>query len=128
MTRVLIVDDYADSAEVLSQYLELNGYEISGVAKNGKEAVELYQKQKPDVVLMDLQMPEYDGYYGLKKIRQVDPESKIIIITGSLSAPTKNKLRELKASRTLIKPYESKNVIESIEQVLKNDVVSLSNS
>ena len=127
MTSVLVVDDYDDSADVLTQYLELNGFEISGIAKNGQEAVELYEKQKPDVVLMDLQMPEYDGYFGLENIRRIDPDSKIIIITGSLSPNTKNKLRDLEVSATLIKPYESKNVIETIEKVLKNDTVSLTN-
>ena len=128
LTSVLVVDDYDDSADVLTQYLELNGFEISAVGKNGQEAAELYEKLKPDVVLMDLQMPEFDGYYGLEKIRQIDPDSKVIIITGSLSPNTKNKLRDLEVSATLIKPYESKNVIETIEKVLKNDVVSLSNN
>ena len=127
MTSVLVVDDYDDSADVLTQYLELNGFEISSIAKNGQEAVELYEKQKPDIVLMDLQMPDYDGYFGLENIRRIDPDSKIIIITGSLSPNTKNKLRDLEVSATLIKPYESKNVIETIEKVLKNDTVSLTN-
>ena len=80
---VLIVDDDADLADSLKQLLELYGLEISGIAKNGKIGAELFSNLKPDVVLLDLMMPEYNGFYCYEKIRKVDRDAKIIIMTAN---------------------------------------------
>lgn len=71
MTKVLIVDDENDNLEVLGEFLGLKGLDVVGKAHNGHEAHELYKELKPDVVLSDVLMPEFDGYYGLQKIREL---------------------------------------------------------
>ncbi len=76
-TNVILVDDDKDTLEIFEDYLELKGVNVLATGKNGKEAVELYLKHKPDIVLLDVMMPEYDGFFGLKNIRRLDPNAKI---------------------------------------------------
>lgn len=114
MTRVLIIDDDKDTVEVLSEFLSL--YDIDVVAKghNGRDAVALYQEFKPDFVLMDVMMPEYDGFYGLSSIRTVDPTAKVIMITADLTTETEIKLQELKANAIIYKPFDMDKIINLI--------------
>lgn len=61
MARVIVVDDDPDTVEVFSEYLKLKGIDIVGTGSDGKEAVDLYQEFKPDIIILDMKMPEYDG-------------------------------------------------------------------
>jgi len=117
LIRVIVVDDESDVAEVLCEYLKIKKIEVVGRGNNGHDAFELYKKFKPDVVLMDLVMPNYDGFYGIKKIRDFDPKSKIMIISASLSTSYVQKLLELNVDSISLKPYDVNNVIETIHQV-----------
>ena len=80
---VIVVEDDFDSLEVLSEYLSLKDLNVLAKAKNGKEAVEIYQKFKPDVVLLDILMPGYDGFYAIENIKKVDPSAKVIFVTAA---------------------------------------------
>ena len=102
--KVIVVDDDIDTVEVFSEFLELNDVEVAGKAYDGKEAVELYEKIKPDIILMDVMMPVYDGIYAIERIRKINPNSKIIMITADLSVRTKQKLSELNVSGVIFKP------------------------
>ncbi len=113
----IVVDDERDIVEVFSEYLTIKGVEVKGVGFDGKEAVELYKKFKPDVVLMDVMMPKFSGFYGLQNIRQIDPEAKIIMITADSTERTYEKLKEFGASIILHKPYKIETILKSIEQV-----------
>jgi DNA-binding response OmpR family regulator len=126
MTSVIVIDDYDDAAEVLCEYLEMNNIKVLARGNNGREAVELYKKYKPDLVLMDLVMPKFDGYHGLQKIREFDPKAKIIMITGSLSQHTEKTLKGLQASATIVKPYETNHVIDTIKKVKNGYLMSSS--
>jgi len=117
----IVVDDDFDTVEVFSEYLELKEIDVVGKAYNGKEAVDLYQKLKPDVVFLDVLMPDYDGFYALEKIRQLNPDSKVIMVTASLTAQTEDLLKELNASAVIYKPYDIDNVIETVHRVLKQN-------
>ena len=116
MTTAIVIDDDADTVDVFCDYLELKDVKVLGRGYNGKVAVELYQKYKPDIVILDLMMPEYDGMYALENIRKIDPQSKIIIVTADLREDTAIKLSKLKPTRVFIKPYD----IEKISQVVAN--------
>src|SRR3972149_1134609 len=94
----LVVDDDPDTVEMFSDYLENKGVNVIGKAKDGKEGFELYKKLKPDVIFLDVIMPNYDGFYTLKKIREIDADAKIIMVTADFSPTTKKKLKELKAT------------------------------
>jgi len=117
----IVVDDDFDTVEVFSEYLELRDIDVVGKAYNGKEAVDLYQKLRPDVVFLDVLMPDYDGFYALEKIRQLNRDSKVIMVTASLTAQTEDQLKDLNASAVIYKPYDIDNVIETVHRVLKQN-------
>ncbi len=121
MVTSIIVDDDFDTVEVFSEYLELSDIDVVGKGYNGKDAVDLYQKLKPDVVFLDVLMPDYDGFYALEKIRQLDHDAKIIMVTASLTAQTSDQLKDLNASAIIYKPYDINNIIETVHRILKHD-------
>ena len=123
MTSVIVVDDDRDTVEVFCEYLAIKDIEVLGRGYDGKTAVELYKKHKPDVILLDVMMPDYDGFYGLENIRKINPDAKIIMVTADLTSDTEKKLVDLKASAMIYKPYEIDSVIETIEKVSKDNVV-----
>ena len=124
--RVLVVDDDTDTVEVFSEFLELKGIEVVGKGHDGKEAVEAYEKLKPDIVLMDVMMPVYDGFYAIEEIRKKDPHSKIIMVTADLSVKTKEKLKDLEVSGVIFKPYDIDRVLDVIYSMQKGQTVFLS--
>ena len=126
MPSVIVIDDDNDVLEVFSEFLQVKQIEILGKGRNGKEAVELYKKFKPDVVLMDLVMPEYDGFYGVENIRKHDPNSKIIIFSASLTPQYVEKLKKMKVNGISIKPYEMDGIIDMINKVTSDKTIDLS--
>ena len=117
MIKVIVIDDENDVTEVLCEFLKIKEIEVVGRGKNGKEAFELYKKHHPDIILMDLVMPNYDGFYGIEKIRKYDPKSKIMIISASLTHLYVKKLLKLNVNAILLKPYDLNNIVEKINQV-----------
>jgi DNA-binding NarL/FixJ family response regulator len=81
--KILIADDHALFRDSLRSLLEAHGLEVIGEARNGREAVELAKKLKPEVVLMDLSMPEMDGLSATKLISADQPEVKVVVLTAS---------------------------------------------
>jgi len=67
--KVLVVDDDIDTLEVFAEFLEIKDVNVVGRGHDGKEAVELFEKHRPDFVLMDVMMPDYDGFYGIEEIK-----------------------------------------------------------
>lgn len=114
MTTAIVIDDDTDTVDVFCDYLEIKNVQVLGKGHNGKIAVELYQKFRPDIVFLDLMMPEYDGLYALENIRRIDPESKIVIVTADLREDTAKKLASLKPTSVFIKPYD----IDKISQII----------
>ena len=106
----IVIDDDPDAVEMFSDYLENKGVNVIGKAKDGKEGFELYKKLKPDVVFLDVIMPNFDGFYTLQKIREIDSNAKIIMVTADFSPSTKKKLKDLKASDIIYKPYDGKAI------------------
>jgi len=82
--KVIVVDDDPDVVTLMSSQLEKKGITVIGKAYDGEEASVLYFTHKPDVLLLDLKMPNYDGHYAIEKIKQKDPNAKIIVISAYL--------------------------------------------
>ena len=122
MVKVIVVDDDIDTVEVFCEYLEIKDITVVGRGHSGKKAIELYEKLTPDIVLLDVMMPEYDGFYGLEHIKKINPEAKVIMVTADLTYDTEKKLKELNASAVIYKPYEIDSVIETIHKVSKGIV------
>lgn len=110
-TTALVVDDDPDAVEMFSDYLEIKGIQVVGKCKNGKEGFDMYEQLKPDVVFLDIMMPEYDGFYALKKIREINPNAKVIMVTADFTSETKKKLRELKPTDVIYKPYDVEKIL-----------------
>ena len=122
MVKVIVIDDDVDTVEVFCEYLEIKDITVLGRGYNGRTAVELYNKLKPDVVLLDVMMPEYDGFYALEHIRKIDTNAKVIMVTADLTADTEKRLKDLRASGIIYKPYEIDSVIEIIHNISKQKV------
>jgi DNA-binding NarL/FixJ family response regulator len=122
MVSVIVIDDDVDTVEVFCEYLEIKEIQVLGRGYDGKDAVELYEKLKPDIVLLDIMMPEYDGFYALENIKKINPEAKVIMVTADLSYDTE-KLGRLKTSAVIFKPYEIDKVIETIHKVHNGDTM-----
>ena len=119
MVKVIVVDDDVDTVEVFCEYLEIKDIKVVGRGYNGKTAVELYERYRPDIALLDVMMPEYDGFYGLENIKNINPAAKIIMVTADLTFDTEKKLKDLNASAVIYKPYEIDSVIDTIHKVYK---------
>lgn len=117
MAKILIVDDSRTSRRLLRGLLEEIGHEIIGEAVNGLDGIEKYKELKPDIVTMDITMPEMDGISALEKIRTEDKSAKVIMISA---AGQKNKIIEavkLGASDFIQKPFERELIINTIERI-----------
>ena len=124
---VILIDDYHDVTEVISEYLGFFSINVLATGSNGKEAVELYKKHMPDVVVSDFLMPQYDGLYEVQEIRKIDHNAKIIILTGSIDPKIHDKLKEAGVSWILPKPTPLNTLIEIIKKISLEDTVSVNN-
>ena len=95
---VIVIDDDEDTVRLFSEFLEEHEINVIGNGFDGISAVKLFKETKPDVVLIDLNMPNGSGFYAIKKILKIDPKVKIIAVTADSSSATEEKLKKLKIS------------------------------
>jgi len=111
---VIVIDDDEDTVRLFSEFLEEHEIHVLGKGFDGKTAVELYQEKKPDCVLIDIMMPNGSGVYAIKKIKEMDPNVKIIAVTGDSRYSTEQKLEKLKIP-IIYKPFQMDEVISKIQ-------------
>ena len=114
----IVVDDDQDTVDLFAEFLEICNVKVLGKAFDGNQAVELYQKIFPDVVFSDVMMPGYDGFYMLKKIRQINPHAIVVMVTGDVRPETMDKLKELKADAIVCKPFDMRQVVEAVNKLI----------
>ncbi len=114
--KVIIVDDDKETIGIFKNYLKTKGIAVLDVGYNGKQAVELYQRFRPDIVLLDVMMPYFDGLYGLAKIRELDPNAKVIMVTADLTVNTEEKLKRLNPTYIVYKPYDLDELGDIVEK------------
>lgn len=117
--RVLIVDDAAFMRMMIKDILTRHGYEIVGEAADGVQAVEKYQELHPDVVTMDITMPEMDGIQALREIRKIDLDARIVICSAMGQQTLVVDAVQAGALDFVVKPFHGERVIEAIERALK---------
>ena len=118
MAKVLIVDDAAFMRMMIKDILEKNGYEIVGEAANGAVAVEMYQKEKPDVVTMDITMPDVDGIEAVKRIKEIDPAAKVIMCSAMGQQSMVMEAIKAGARDFIVKPFQADRVLEAVQKVV----------
>ncbi|MCL2008950.1 MAG: response regulator [Synergistaceae bacterium] len=116
--KVLIVDDAAFMRMMLKDILQKNDYEIVGEAENGKLAVAAYQKYQPDIVTMDITMPEMNGIDAVKAIKTLDPGAKIVMVSAMGQQPMVIEAIQAGANDFIVKPFQPERVVEAISKVL----------
>ncbi|GEN54135.1 MULTISPECIES: response regulator [Halobacillus] len=116
--RILIVDDAAFMRMMVKDILTKNGYEIAGEAEDGKKAVELYAEEQPDLVTMDITMPEMDGITALKEIKGQYPDAKVIMCSAMGQQAMVVDAIQAGAKDFIVKPFQADRVIEAIQKAL----------
>ncbi len=117
MKKILIVDDAAFMRAALRQMLIKNGYEIVGEAENGNDAFEKYKTLMPDIVTMDITMPECTGIEALKMIKKFDKEAKVIMISAMGQEGMVIDSVLAGARSFIVKPFVESKVIEALSQI-----------
>ena len=118
MINILIVDDAAFMRMMTKDILEKNGFNVIGEASNGLEAIELYKKEKPDIVTMDITMPKVDGIEAVKLIKEYDNEAKIIMCSAMGQQAMVMDAIRAGAKDFIVKPFQADRVIEAINKVV----------
>ena len=114
MKRVLIVDDSRVSRKMVKNLLDNSGFEVVGEAINGREGYDLYLKLNPDVVAMDITMPEMNGIEALKLIREHNNDAKVVIISAAGQEDKKKEALEAGACGFITKPYANEDILEAL--------------
>ena len=117
MARVMIADDSDAIRLLLKKIVFLAEHELVGEAEDGTEAVEKFNAVKPDLLLLDLSMPEKDGLMVLKEIKETNPDAKIIVLSGDGNKEMINKCLEAGAVSFIPKPFDFDQVIKTLEEI-----------
>ena len=117
MARILIVDDSLFTRNTITKILTSGGHEVIPVDK-GSDAVDTVEKEKPDCMLLDLLMPDVDGYDVLRMLKDKSLPVPVIVVSADIQETTEKAVFELGAAGFLHKPVEEKTLLEIIQKVL----------
>ena len=129
MAKILIVDDAIFMRKMLSDILTKDGHEIVGEAENAKEAVTLFKKLKPDLVTLDIVMPEVDGMTAMRAIRDiVSTDQKAIILMVSAMGQEAFVVESIQAGAKdfIVKPFQPQTISTTVKRLLENRKASAS--
>ena len=121
MAKILVVDDAAFMRMMIKDILTKNGYEVAGEAENGNVAVSKYAEVKPDLVLMDITMPEKDGIQALKEIKAGDSNAKVIMCSDQKYESMIMMALKKGAKDFVIKPFTSYDVLLAVKKLFDGE-------
>ncbi|MGN1146354.1 MAG: response regulator [Acetatifactor sp.] len=116
--NILICDDAAFMRMMIKDILTKNGYNVAGEAENGLKAVEKYKEVNPDLVLMDITMPEMDGIQALREIKKVDGGALVIMCSAMGQQAMVIESIQAGAKDFIVKPFQAERVIEAVKKVV----------
>jgi len=117
MKNVLIVDDSMLMRRMTRQILEKNKYTVAGEAENGMNALVKYQELKPDVVTMDITMPEMSGLEAIKLLKRMDPNAKVVMISAMGQESMVAEAIVSGAKGFLVKPYREEDLLKALRSL-----------
>ena len=115
---ILLVDDAAFMRMMLKDILVKNGYEVLGEAENGLKAVEKYKELNPDLVIMDITMPEMDGIEAVKEIKKINPSAAVIMCSAMGQQSMVIEAIQSGAKDFIVKPFQADSIIEAVRIVI----------
>ena len=118
MAKILLVDDAAFMRMMLKDILTKAGYDPIVEAENGLVAVEKYKEETPDLVIMDITMPEMDGIQALKAIKQADASATVIMCSAMGQQAMVIEAIQAGAKDFIVKPFQAERVIEAVKKVV----------
>lgn len=118
MARVLVVDDAAFMRKMVSDALSGGGHEIVGEAGNGIEAIAQFQELRPDVMTLDITMPEKDGLAALKEIIAIDPNAKVVMCSALGQESKVLEAVKSGAKDFVVKPFQPDRVLSAINKAV----------
>jgi two-component system chemotaxis response regulator CheY len=118
MATILVTDDAAFMRMMLSNILIKGGHHVVGQAENGQAAVEKYKDLTPDLVMMDITMPEMDGIQAVKEIKRIDPQAKIIMCSAMGQQAMVVDSIQAGAQDFIVKPFNEERVLEAVKKIL----------
>lgn len=116
--NILICDDAAFMRMMIKDILTKNGYEVVAEAANGVQAVELYKTHQPDLVTMDITMPEMDGIEAVKQIKAVNPGAKIVMCSAMGQQSMVMDAIKAGANDFIVKPFQADRVLEAVKKII----------
>jgi two-component system chemotaxis response regulator CheY len=116
--RILIVDDAAFMRMMIRDILSKNGYDVCGEANDGQQAIEKFKELRPDLITMDITMPEMDGINALKEIKKIEPNAKVIMCSAMGQQAMVIDAIQAGAKDFIVKPFQADRVIEAIKKTL----------
>jgi DNA-binding response OmpR family regulator len=131
--KVLLAEDDRDFGNILSQYVTINGFDVS-LARDGKEAWELFSREKPDICVLDVMMPEMDGFTLGEKIKEAQPDMPLLFLTAKSLKEDIVRGLKIGADDYITKPFDPEVLILKINNILKrayssaNDEYKISNT
>lgn len=120
MANILIADDAIFMRASIKKLVEESGHTVIGEAADGEEAINKFTELKPDVIILDITMPNTDGIEALKRIKAIDPAAKIIICSAVGQPAIIAKAIESGAREFIVKPFESAHLLAAIEKIMRN--------
>ena len=116
---ILICDDAAFMRMMIRDILTRSGFVVAGEAENGIKAIEKYKETNPDLVLMDITMPEMDGIQALKEIRKINGDAKVVMCSAMGQQAMVIESIQAGARDFIVKPFQAERVIEAVHNVLE---------
>ncbi|OAS16054.1 two-component system response regulator [Paenibacillus oryzisoli] len=118
MAKILIVDDAAFMRMMLKDILTKGGHEVVGEAENGKVAIQKYQELKPDIVTMDITMPEMEGVEAVREIKKKDANAKIVMCSAMGQQGMVVQAIQAGAKDFIVKPFQGDRVLDAIRRAI----------
>ena len=118
MARIMLVDDAAFMRMMLKDILTKGGHEVVGEAEDGLKAIEKYKEVLPDLVLMDITMPELDGISAVKRIKAVDPNAKIIMCSAMGQQALVIESIQAGAKDFIVKPFQVDRILDAVRKCI----------
>jgi len=116
--KILVVDDASFMRMMIKDILTKNGFEVVGEAENGAKAIEKFKELQPDLVIMDITMPEVDGIQAVKEIKKIAPDAKVVMCSAMGQQAMVIEAIQAGAKDFIVKPFQADRVLEAVKKVL----------